>query len=485
MVLEIAAGRLIAPYVGVSIFTWTSIIGVILAGLALGNWLGGVWADRGAGEKQAGIILVAAGLACLTILFLLTLVAAYVQRQSISLLSASFIYVASLFFVPAMLIGMVTPLLTTLSLRLNNRTGHVVGMLHALAAMGSIVGTFITGYWLIQYFGTYAVITSSGVLFFILAIPFVRREALRTVTALLVISLSMVFLTYHRQGYARPCDAESQYFCIRVIDVNEETSPGTTTAMILDHLLHGINHKQSPELIVSPYVHAMDELVHLALQSRVSSGHYFFAGGGSYTQPRALLARYPDSQIVVAEIDPRVTHMAQTRMDVDVNHMQIQHIDARVALQQWQGKPFDAIIGDVFHDVAIPYHLTTKEYARLIKSRLHPQGIYVLNVVDSHPDPLLVKALYKTLKQEFSHVAIWLEDLPYPGGRLTYVLSAANTKMFPTQLEAQAGFERRWNNQTDVLMTRYTALQDVPLLTDNFVPVERLIAGLITTRLGR
>ena len=41
LVLEITAGRLIAPYVGVTIYSWTSIIGVILAGLSLGNWLGG------------------------------------------------------------------------------------------------------------------------------------------------------------------------------------------------------------------------------------------------------------------------------------------------------------------------------------------------------------------------------------------------------------------------------------------------------------
>ena len=50
LVLEIVAGRLLAPYVGVSLYTWTTVIGVILAGLSLGNWLGGVWADRGGGE---------------------------------------------------------------------------------------------------------------------------------------------------------------------------------------------------------------------------------------------------------------------------------------------------------------------------------------------------------------------------------------------------------------------------------------------------
>ena len=41
MVLEIAAGRLLAPYFGMSLYTWTTVIGVVLAGLAAGHWIGG------------------------------------------------------------------------------------------------------------------------------------------------------------------------------------------------------------------------------------------------------------------------------------------------------------------------------------------------------------------------------------------------------------------------------------------------------------
>lgn len=45
LILEIAAGRLLAPYVGVSLTTYTGIIGAILAGIALGAWLGGQAAE--------------------------------------------------------------------------------------------------------------------------------------------------------------------------------------------------------------------------------------------------------------------------------------------------------------------------------------------------------------------------------------------------------------------------------------------------------
>ena len=65
LVLEIVAARLIAPYVGVSLYTWTSIIGVILAGLSLGNWLGGLWADRGGDGRSVGLVLGLSGVYCI------------------------------------------------------------------------------------------------------------------------------------------------------------------------------------------------------------------------------------------------------------------------------------------------------------------------------------------------------------------------------------------------------------------------------------
>ncbi|MDH3694356.1 MAG: fused MFS/spermidine synthase, partial [Gammaproteobacteria bacterium] len=90
LVLEIVAGRLLAPYIGVSLYTWTSIIGVILAGLSFGNWLGGRWADRGAGELAVGLTLGLSAMFTLAVLAILMLVAPWLQARSFSLLSASF-----------------------------------------------------------------------------------------------------------------------------------------------------------------------------------------------------------------------------------------------------------------------------------------------------------------------------------------------------------------------------------------------------------
>jgi len=88
------------------------------------------------------LVLVAAGLASLSITWLLLFIAKGLQQYPLSILGTSLRLVLALFLIPALLIGIVTPLLTTLVLSHSQRTGHIVGMMHALGATGSIIGTF-------------------------------------------------------------------------------------------------------------------------------------------------------------------------------------------------------------------------------------------------------------------------------------------------------------------------------------------------------
>src|SRR6266516_2471174 len=69
LVIELLAGRMMAPVVGVSLYTWTSIIGVVLAGVSLGSWLGGRLADRCPSWRVLGGLFLVAGLCTLGMLF--------------------------------------------------------------------------------------------------------------------------------------------------------------------------------------------------------------------------------------------------------------------------------------------------------------------------------------------------------------------------------------------------------------------------------
>lgn len=482
------AGRLIAPYAGMSLYTWTAIIGVILAGLSLGNWWGGVWADRGAGETAAGIALAVGGISCLAILPILMQVAPLIQDSALNLLSASLLYVSSLFFLPAVLLGIVTPLLTTLALRLDQRSGHVVGRMHALAALGSIAGTFVAGFWLVQAFGTRSIVLGSGIALLLIALPFLWR-APKALAASALGTVSLLAVSHVLDALENPCDRESSYYCIRVVDHSEVAPFGEARAMVLDHLIHGINHDQAPELLLSSYVQLMAEIVLQYQEPAEGPRRYYFAGGGAYTLPRGMAALEPHAELVVAELDPAVTKTAVEDMYVDPDTLSILHEDARLALRRFDPGHFDVVVADAFHDISLPYHLATREHAALVKSRMSERGVYLLNVLDLFPNPELVKSIFKTLQSEFRHVSVWLDELPpeamYRPVRQTFVLVASDELRLPETISAVNGLPRRWLKINEPLLQTGTPLAALPVLTDDFVPVERLVSSLLFSPYGR
>jgi spermidine synthase len=483
MLLEISAGRLIAPYVGVSLYSWTSIIGVVLGGLSVGNWLGGIWADRGGKQLAVGLSLALGGIFSMASLLILTLVAPWLQGSELSLLSSSFLYVLFLFFLPALLLGVVTPLLTTMALTLSARTGQVVGSMHALAAFGSIVGTFVTGFWLIQRFGTHSVIVGIGVVLMVMALPFLLRGGKRRsgiTVAVVALATVTALIGGMRDAYTTPCDVESAYFCIRVVDDSNAAPFGNARSLVLDHLDHGTNHAQQPTLLLAPYVHLMDELVLRHFDSRPARD-YFFAGGGAYTHPRALLARDPANSIHVAEIDPMVTLIAQAGLFVDVAQMKIEHTDARVALQRQPEAIFDVIVTDAFHDLSVPYHLLTEEYFSQVRARLRPDGIALINLVDVSAAPKLIPAVLTTLRAVFPQVQVWVAGDQLDQSRTTYVLVAGELLDAQESLDARFGLPRIW---WEVSERVNGPASDKLVLRDDFVPVERLVSPLLTGKQG-
>jgi hypothetical protein len=162
LVLELVAGRVLAPFVGVSVHTWTGIIGVVLAGISLGNYLGGVLADRGGAGRLLALLLVAGGLTSLAIPLLASGLGPIAPRTYPVVLRIVLLTTA-LFFLPSLLLGMVPPVAVKAALGDLGRAGHVVGRIYAASTAGSLAGTFLTGFVLIAHFGTRAIVLATGV----------------------------------------------------------------------------------------------------------------------------------------------------------------------------------------------------------------------------------------------------------------------------------------------------------------------------------
>ena len=160
MVLELVAERIAAPYIGSSLYTWTSIIGVILAGISLGNYVGGWMADRWASLRLLGKIFILSGLASLNILVMNGFNIQFSSNWSI--IVQSLVLIAVLFFLPAFLLGTISPVVAKLSMTDINRTGRTIGRIYAAGSVGSIVGTFITGFFLTFLFDTHTIIWGVG-----------------------------------------------------------------------------------------------------------------------------------------------------------------------------------------------------------------------------------------------------------------------------------------------------------------------------------
>lgn len=156
--VELAASRLLAPFFGASLLIWANLIGVILIYLSVGYWLGGKWADRDPRAQTLLLILAGAGLAVGVLPFvaapLLALAIPALAQFNAELGLVSFLGVVVLFAVPVTLLGCVPPFALRLAARDVKTVGATGGGLYALSTIGSILGVYLTVFWLIPTIGT-------------------------------------------------------------------------------------------------------------------------------------------------------------------------------------------------------------------------------------------------------------------------------------------------------------------------------------------
>ena len=95
---------------------------------------------------------------------------------------------------------------------------------------------------------------------------------------------------------------------------------------------------------------------------------------------------YPGTAVDVAEIDPAVTeaNLMATGLPRDTT-IQTTWGDARQFVERNQDrKQYDLIFGDAFNDFSVPWHLTTREFNEKIAKMLGPDGVYMINIIDAY-----------------------------------------------------------------------------------------------------
>jgi spermidine synthase len=494
LVIELVAARIMAPHVGVSLYTWTSIIGVILAGISIGAFAGGILADRRPRTSTLGWLFLISGISALFIAPLADAIgsSAAVQQFAPTLVARVLLIAVSVFFLPAFLLGMISPVTVKLALPNLEQSGGIVGRIYAFSTLGSIVGTFATGFVLIAWLGTRTILLGVAITLLLSALIFggaLRRKPV--LIALLALGGAFGFagpthlLQLYRQqispiAYGEYYYGESEYYTIRLRQA-ERINHTFIEVLVLDHLVHSFNDLRDPGYLHYGYLRIFDDVVRWKLREK-SAPHLLFLGGGGYTLPRYIEASCPACVIDVVEIDPAVTKAATDFLGVDA-HGRIHTIntDARWFVMNSRQR-YDAIFCDAFNDLSIPFHLTTKEFDTHVARLLEPGGFVAANVIDNYRRGEFLPAYVKTFRAAFGDNNVALAG-EWPAttvdAQATFVVIAS------TRLDA---FTHRKDQQEMITivepreLTRYLAERRPPLLTDDYVPVDNLVASMFEQR---
>jgi spermidine synthase len=469
MVVELAAARILTPYFGQSVFVWTNVIGVILASVAVGNYLGGLMADRARSLKTLFCVLALAGALCLAVPGLIRRVPSFFLGEGLQLEEAfsllvrgSFATTIIVFAPPVLLLGMALPFLVKSAAQTYAGVGRASGSIYAASTIGSITGTFLTTYVLTEALGSRgtfycaggALIVAAGAGFLCLGRP--GRGSLAGL--ILIVAAGVASMAWEETRAAERdggtvFERESRYQYIRVVE--KDASPRTLHLCINEGLdsFHSI-YREGAFLTGGQYfdyyallpglagkeVPGKVGIIGLAAGTIARQYAHFFggeaprkSGGQEYgNKGKGSL------EIVGVEIDPAVVEAGYACMDLayaDPWMRVCADIDGRVFLDASDGL-FDVLVIDAYaRQIYIPFHMATEEFFRSVHARLAEGGIFGLNLSGFDRDEPVIKAIANSAAAVFGTVGL----ARIPDGR-NFMLYGVKGRGFvpPRECDAEA-----------------------------------------------
>lgn len=481
LALEIIASRIVAPVFGNSIYVWGSLIGVFLAALAAGYAVGGRVADRWPSPAIFAAVLFVAGLLVVPIPLVASGVLPVVQLgPRAGPLAASVI----LFFPPAALMGMVSPFAIRLRARAVATIGNVAGALYAVSALGSIAGTLLASFVLLAVMSVRVSVHLLGAALLVLALAVwathrrVRLAAGAAVAALLVAAVPVLRMpppTVEGLRYAR----DTVYHRITVTDEG-----GIRYLKLDNYWQSGLDRADSRRTVF-----AYADFMHLPVLFNPQARRVLMIGLGGGTVPTRYAQDYPQMRITVAELDPAVVGVARRYFDVPIGgRLQVIPQDGRLFVTRAAGR-YDILLLDAYLIDTIPFHLATREFFEAAKAHLGPGGVLGSNVIGALDGPRsgLFRAIYKTLASVFPTVYVFPVDWGQVEGPQTLrniiLVATDRPRLTPGQVREAAARARlepgvtlpRFEEDARDLYDAPIQTADVPILTDDFAPVETLI----------
>jgi spermidine synthase len=469
MVIELLGTRLIAPFYGVSLYVWSSLISVTLIALALGYYLGGFWADR---ARTVGLSLLIALAALATLLIPWLTRPVLLATDPLGLRLGSFVSALLLFLPSLTLLAMVGPFaIKSITFRLE-QVGNSVGSIYAVSTVGSVIGTLVLGFYLFPLVGSREILIGLALALLLLAAAVAVHEArrlgaLRAALPCLIVAAVGSALSPYVADAGRLRDGggkfrilsehESLYGWVRVIE-----QPGRDLRLLTsDASVIGAASIQRGDSQLS-----YQDIVELMPALRPGMKRALIVGLGAGHMAKTLHDRYGIVTDTL-EIDPAVAQAAseffgfQPTGDVILG-------DARYQIRRLQG-PYDLIIHDCFTGGSEPAHLLTAETLQQLSALLSPRGILAVNLVAyaQGPESAVLGSVAKTLQQVLPHTSTFISE---PGKDFTDFIFLASSQPVSLATEGLTGEQQDWLNRRLFAV----ATDEAIVLTDNLNPIERL-----------
>ncbi len=474
------ASRVIAPYFGNSVYVWGSLIGVFLAALSVGYFLGGRVSTRWprAGPFLALVFL--AGAATYPIPHFSGAVLGQIATRDFGPRGNPLLGSTALFFIPSALMATISPYAVRLRTRSVEGVGDVAGMLYALSTLGSIVGTLLAAFVLISTFGVRSIIQILGATEMALAVVgllWARRAAAAAGAAAGM--TVVVLLTGAAPGdAANVIDARDTVY--HRITVSDE---GQIRYLRLDNYWQSARDQTAPLRTVFPYT----DYLHLPILFDPGFRRVLFVGMGGGTAPSRFHHDYPQARVEVVEIDPAVAATARRFFGLPNDaRIHVSVMDGRLWLRRATER-YDLIILDAYVIDTIPFHLATREFYQEAAARVNPGGVVASNIIGAvrGPESRFFRAIYKTFQSVFPHVYVF----PVGGGvpeslRNIILVGTGDPSLTPSEILARAAALERsdavriegFARNAGALLETPIDTHDVPVLTDDYAPTDALIA---------
>jgi predicted membrane-bound spermidine synthase len=471
LVLEVLVSRLVAPYVGLTLETYTAAIGVALAAIAAGAALGGGLADAVDPRRWLGPAVAVGGALLLG------------ARPTVIAVGEGFrgtgptgtVVLVLLAVAPsALVLSTVTPGVVKLRLRTLAETGQTVGRLSAAGTLGALAGTFLTGFVLLAAFPTSMLLQLTGLLLVItglvvaVVLPGLRPPAQ---PAPLVGILAFAALMGGWLMVAdSPCQVETRYYCASVV-ADPERASGRT--LVLDALHHSYVDLDDPTHLEFAYTQRFADVLAEQPAGTLEALHL---GGGGFSIPRHLAAVRPGSRSTVLEVDPQIPVIGREQLGLVTGPDLVVEVgDARTAITGQPSGAYDVVVGDAFGSLAVPWHLTTTEMVEQVRRVLRTGGVYLLNVID-YPPLTFARAETATLLKAFDDVVLMADPASLAGedgGNFVLVASdrALPVEALLTRAGGASGEPASVIARTEV--ERFAGQARV--LTDDDAPVDQLL----------